>query len=448
VRALTSSRGQTSAEYLGGLLLIAAIVIVIVSSGFGGEIRGGIQCAVTRITGGACEDDVALPNGEPLLSDCVRDSAQRGISGTIRIVAFDFGAGVEGLKEIRADGTVKVTIKGNAKAGLNFGADVGIKAGDKEAGIGSNSRVGVTGSIARAWVFKDNETADTFIDDVKRKVVAIADPMPNFPGTSDDADIELPPHDESTIQGGVEVRSKSGSSGVQTVEFNAGAVIGRTVNTDSDSPDYGDETTYFEVSGGVLEDNGLGNLDDPKLMLFKLAASGQAKVRFAYTVDKHGEPKYLRATGTFDVTGVGDVGANVADFKGKDFRTFLDRLTKRKVSRNGGLGGRAVLDARLDLRDPENRDAALGFFEGHDAYGAPVSRVDALLDLGGRLATDSTINARFYSLATHKVAVGFSAGVFGVSGEYTSEDANLVDAFYRPAGGDAFGFERWDSCVH
>src|SRR4051794_696520 len=381
-------------------------------TGAGADIRGGMHCAVARIAGGSCEDDVELPNGEPLLSDCVRDSAQRGIAGSVRIVAFDFGAGVDGLKEIRADGTVKVTIKGNAKAGLNFGAEVGIKAGDKEAGIGSGQRVGVNGSVARAWVFKDNETADTFIDDVKKKVVAIADPMPNLPGTSDDADIKLPPHDESTIQGGVEIRSKSGATGVQTVEFSAGASIGRTVNTDTSSPDFGDQTDYFEVTGSALQDTGLGNLDDPKLMLFKVAASGQAKVRFAYTTDKDGNPKYLRATGQFDVTGVGDVGANIADFKGKDFKTFLDRLTKRKVSRNGALGGRAILDARLDLRDPENREAALGFFEGRDSAGEPVSRVDSLLDLGGRLITDSTINARFYSLATHKVAVGFSAGVF------------------------------------
>jgi hypothetical protein len=448
VRRLTSSRGQTSAEYLGALLLVGAIVVVIVTSGAGGEVRDGIRCAITRITGGSCAEDTALPNGEPLPTDCVRTSAQRGIAGSVRVLAFDLGAGVDGLKEIRADGTVKVTIKGNAKAGLNFGADVGIKAGDKEAGIGSGARVGVNGAIARAWVFNDDAAADGFIDDVKRKVVAIADPMPNFPGTSDDADIKLPAHDESTVQGGFEIRSKSGATGVQTVEWNAGAVVGRTVNTDRDSSDFGDETYYIEVNGGVIEDTGLGNLDDPKLMLFKLAASGQAKVRFAYTTDKNGEPKYLRATGQFDVTAVGDAGANFADFKGKDLNTFLDRLTKRKVSRNGALGGRAVLDARLDLRDPANRDAALGFFEGRDTAGRPVSRASSLLSLGGRLATDSTINARFYSLATHKVAVGFSAGVFGVSGEYTSEDANLVDAFYRPAGGDLFGFERWSTCVH
>ena len=40
-----------------------------------------------------------------------------------------------------------------------------------------------------------------------------------------------------------------------------------------------------------------------------------------------------------------------------------------------------------------------------------------MLDLGGRLLTDSTFNARFYTLAKHKTSAGFNAGVFGVSGE-------------------------------
>jgi len=78
VRNLSSSRGQTSAEYLGVLLLVAAIVLAIMLTGAAGEIRDTIHCTVERITGGSCEDDVAMPNGEPLLADCVRNSAQRG----------------------------------------------------------------------------------------------------------------------------------------------------------------------------------------------------------------------------------------------------------------------------------------------------------------------------------------------------------------------------------
>ena len=53
---------------------------------------------------------------------------------------------------------------------------------------------------------------------------------------------------------------------------------------------------------------------------------------------------------------------------------MLDRLTKRKEAQNGELGGRAIIDFKLDLSDPANRDAAEGFIHGRDSSGAPVSR--------------------------------------------------------------------------
>ncbi|WP_028064229.1 hypothetical protein [Solirubrobacter soli] len=448
MKRLRCSRGQTSAELLGVLALVCLIVVAILASGAGPKISDGIQCAVTRITGGTCTDDLTGPNGEPLISECVRNASQRGIAGSIRVAAFDFGGGVEGTNELRADGTVKVTIKGNAKAGLNWGVDVGIKAGDTEAGVGAGGRAGVTATVARAWIFDSEADADRFVSDVKKKVGAIANPLPNFPGTKDDADIKLPPHDESTIQGGLELRQKAGASGVQTLERNVSVALGRTVNTNADDPNQGDTTYYFEVAGGAVQDTGLGDLEKEKLMLFKIAASGQANLRLAYTIDKNGQPKTLRATGQLDVTAAGDVSANLKDFEGTKFNTVLDRLTKRKEAQNGALGGRAIVDFKLDLRDPANREAALGFVNGVNSAGQPVSRLSSMIDLGGRLLTDSTFNARFYSLAKQKTSVGFNAGVFGVSGEYTSEDATLVDAFYRPAGGDTFGFTRWDSCVH
>ena len=121
--------------------------------------------------------------------------------------------------------------------------------------------------------------ADHFISDVKKKVGAIINPLPNFPGTKDDADIELPPHDESTIQGGLELRSKAGATGVQTLERNISAALGRTVNTNAGTPDEGDKTYFFEGAFGMIQDTGLGDLEKEKLLLFKLAASGQAQAQ-------------------------------------------------------------------------------------------------------------------------------------------------------------------------
>ena len=85
------------------------------------------------------------------------------------------------------------------------------------------------------------------------------------------------------------------------------------------------------------------------------------------------------------MTAAGDVSANLEDFEGK-LNTVLDRLTKRTESHSGELGGRAILDFKLDLTDPANRDAAVGFINGVNSAGEPVSRMSAMVDLGGQAA--------------------------------------------------------------
>jgi Prokaryotic phospholipase A2 len=47
-------RGQTSAEYLGGVLVVAIVVAVLGSSSLGERIDKGIREAVCRIAGGEC----------------------------------------------------------------------------------------------------------------------------------------------------------------------------------------------------------------------------------------------------------------------------------------------------------------------------------------------------------------------------------------------------------
>jgi hypothetical protein len=454
VAPLTRARcscGQTSAEYLGGLLLLLAIVTVFVTSGAGGKVAGGIHQAICFIAGEDCSSGGATgpewgAGNAPPLSECVRNSSQRGIAGSVKVGWFEFGGGVEGVKEVRADGTTKVTIKANANAGLNFGAEVGISAGDTSTKVGSGASAKVNGSVARAWVFKSEAEADGFIDDVKKKVIAIADPRPNFPFTDDDADIKLPDYDEQTIQGGVEVRMKRGT-GTSYLEGNFGASVGATYNTDTSSKDFGDKTYFFEMSAGLKQEAGLGDLSSAdKLSIFSLARSGQGKLKFAITYDKDEQPKAFRVIGQVDVTGMGTFKQNVKDFQGKGAKALIDELTKRSVSANEGAGARVLLDAKLDLSDPANRAAVMGFMNGRDASGQPVSRLDSAVDVGGRLLTDSTFNVKAYTLTTDKKSVGFSAGVFGVSGEYTSENADLVAAYYRPAG-DTFGFREWDACV-
>ena len=50
-RVKEEARGQTAAEYMGVLLLVAAIISVVVTSGIGGEIKDAISKQITDIKG-------------------------------------------------------------------------------------------------------------------------------------------------------------------------------------------------------------------------------------------------------------------------------------------------------------------------------------------------------------------------------------------------------------
>jgi hypothetical protein len=48
-------RGQTTAEYLGVLLLVVAIVLALVATGINSSIAEGVNTAICRIIGLECE---------------------------------------------------------------------------------------------------------------------------------------------------------------------------------------------------------------------------------------------------------------------------------------------------------------------------------------------------------------------------------------------------------
>jgi hypothetical protein len=304
---------------------------------------------------------------------------------------------------------------------------------------GGEVSVAATGEYGRAWAFENEEDADEFVDLVTRKVTAILDPTPNMPFTDDDADIELPDHDETTFAGGVEVSAK-GSLGGSGLEggFSGAVGVGAIYNEDEDSPNFGDRTYFFDIGSGVE-----GSASAGPESLVDLGLGADAKVRLAVTYDRNGRPKKALVIGQLDVTGS---GAFSIEDKSKDLDDLIKGLTKVNAGSTGSAGGRAIFTADLDLRDPANLAAFNAFKDGRDPVtGESVSRWDAGAGLFDRFNDDATLNARFYAVANHDVSAGFDVGVFGVEGEYTSEDATLVDAYYRPADGLG-GFQEWEEC--
>jgi hypothetical protein len=438
---LRSETGQTAAEAMGVLLLVSLIVAALAISGAGQTIADRTAELVCKIAGSSCERPEGTVDGKPPLYQCVTNSSQRGIAGAVKVFFVEIGGGVQAIKEIRADGSVKITIKGNAEAGLEFGAPgAEVDGGGVDAETpGGEISVSAGGEYGRAWTFKSEEEADEFVDLVTRKVTAILDPTPNMPFTDDDADIELPEHHETTYAGGVEVSAKGSLGGSGLEGGLSGAVgVGAIYNEDENSPNFGDKTYFFEIGGGAEAET-----PGAPTSLVNLGLGGDAKVRLAVTYDRNGQPKKAMVIGQLDVTGSGGFGVENTS---QDLDDLLKGLTKVKAGGTSSVGGRAIFTADLDLRDPANLAAFNAFKDGRDPVtGESISRFDAGADLFDRFNDDATLNARFYAVESNDVSAGFDVGVFGVEGEYTSEDATLVDAYYRPSDGLG-GFQEWEEC--
>ena len=107
-----------------------------------------------------------------------------------------------------------MTLQANAGAGLEFSTP-GVEAGSDEAAASSpKGEFSVTGrgEFARTWKFDSTDDADEFINKTVKKVIANADPIPNF--LQGDDDYDLPDQDSDTVYGGINVTgSVSGGGG-------------------------------------------------------------------------------------------------------------------------------------------------------------------------------------------------------------------------------------------
>src|SRR5918998_5707549 len=124
-QSLRSEAGQTGADFMGMLLLVALIIAAIVATGIHQQIATRTAELICRIAGDTCAESDGGVGGKPPPYMCVTNSSERGLAGAVKVFFVEIGGGVDAIKEVRADGSVKITIKGNAKAGLEFGSPGG-----------------------------------------------------------------------------------------------------------------------------------------------------------------------------------------------------------------------------------------------------------------------------------------------------------------------------------
>lgn len=419
---IASQRGQASATYMGVLVAVGFLFAALFATPLGGVVAGTIDRVICEIGGGT---NCGEAPREPALSSCIRDQAEREGEAHVKVTIFVLEGGVKAVREERGDGSVKVTLEGNADAGLEFAtpsADVDLAG--TETGTGQRElRVTGGGALARSWVFDEGsaaasgEAADQFQDDVIDKVKAHVDLNPFNSGP------DLPDHDETAIQGGVEVSAAGELSSGTGLEGNLAGAVGATFKED------GGKEVFFEVRGGLGAD-----VEAAELFEFGGAAGGQVRVGLTY--DAQGEPVEMKVYGRAD----GSLNAS-AEIPGGNLDQALDQVDGNLEA---GAGGRVALDATLDLTDPANRQAALSFIDGADPdTGEGVSRFDAAGDLYDRFRDDGDVSVQTYSTSESETGAEFDATAFGAGFRYAETDAALQDAWYL---GEQ-GFQPWLRCT-
>jgi hypothetical protein len=410
---LKREHGQTSAEYLGALLLVSVVIAAVALTDVGSRISYHARILVCQIAGGTdCEAESGNPDA-PALTQCITRSSDKSIQGSVKVLVFKLEGGVEGVYRVAADGTTWVTLKANAGAGLEFSTP-GVEAGSDEVQASSpKGEFSVTGrgEFARTWKFGSEDDAHSFINHMVDKVIAQADPIPNFLQGADDYD---PPHQDSdTIYGGVNASgnvSGGGASAGGGIEAGLGAQYYAN----------GDKTYFFRAKANV------------KAGYEGFGAGGDGTITIGVTYDKNGNEK------TMTVLGVGNVAGGL-QLTGDGLTGVL-----KAISGTAQAGKRVEFQSTLDLTKPENRRAARAFLDGREPVsGEPVDLAAATSQLYHRFDEDAPTNVRLYDLAQTDVGVDVDGTVLGFSAQYASHDANLTDAWFDPGPG---GFQQWYDC--
>jgi hypothetical protein len=419
---LRSETGQTAAEYLGVLLLVAAISAAIMLTSVPGKLAWNVDVLVCRISGGEnCEHTPGNPEAPPL-SQCVISSADRSLQAEVKVLLLKLEGGVTGVKRVSADGTTYITLKANAGAGLKFSTPGASAEAGGEGASSPKGEFSVTGKgeFSRTWKFSSESDADDFVHHVVDKVKAKVDWKPDFLQHADDYD--LPDQDSDTIYGGVAIAgSSSAGAGGAYAAYGGGIEAGVGAKFSAN----GDKTYFFRAKANA-------NARAGSSLAGGFGVNGDGEIMIGITYDKDGHEKVMTVNGVGTVTGGIDFRGSAENLSG-----MLGKLEKVGGSMVGQTGKRIEFESSLDLTIPENRAAARAFIDG------TMSLSDATANLIGRFDEQGKTNVRLYDVDKTEAGVDIDGAVVGFSAKYSESDATLTNAWYDPGPG---GFQPWFDC--
>ncbi len=159
-------QGQTSAEWMGLLVVVGIVIALLASAGFGAQIGQGLEAAVCRIMGGSCSVDASANSHVP--EQCTTLSSARNVNAEVTVfsVKLDGGATLTLTRSVGRDGKETWAVEDQRDAGLGLtvmtpggGVDINGTGAKAEAQAG----VSLAGGGGFKYVFDSEAQARDFI---------------------------------------------------------------------------------------------------------------------------------------------------------------------------------------------------------------------------------------------------------------------------------------------
>lgn len=391
---MRDARGQGTVEWVGIVLLVALVLAAATAiasgSGIGERLTAAMRRALCVVTGQACtpaERAAALP--------CVVAAAggSEGGAFTLALVRVDERDGF--LREVRADGTVALTLLDEDSLGLSIGAPgVRVRWGSFDVAVGRELRAAVMAErgSGSTWIAGSEAEADRMLPRLRWA----RSPLGRRTG------IRAPPPDVEYRERGSAATFVGRARG-QGLEIAADAVYGERIDRVR-----GWRTVYLRDGRAGAAALSFGSA-------FGASGEAAAEERIGVTYDRRGRPVDLMVLATLDVEGAAALPPGLAQAAG---RLGVPLRGERHVE----------TERHLDLTDPANADAARAFLRG--LGGRPALRVAAGA-LRDRLDAWGTLSVRSYARGGQEREAAVDARLLGM--EVGSEEswARLQGALRR-----------------
>ena len=400
--------GQATAEYVALLLLLAVVLagaaVVVADPGIGRSVLDGVRRGLCAVTGAQCRAPLAL-------QPCVVSRRGRSQSASLTVSVARVGADFAVVRELRSDGTVAVTLLGGGSGGVELG--VGVMLGGYGGELRAAGLAGLGGG--RTWIARDGREADALIEKLAPRGKPIIDQpialVKKVLGKDGGPKVRDPDivFSESTTVG----KLSSGLGAVLKARYGGALTRAAGIRTDERS---GARTFYLRLDGA-------GSAGLAAKIVGAADVSEAGKLVVGVTLDRDGDPVEASLSAARSLGGSAKLPAQLASVLGTPPLA---------------LGARLEVDARLDLRDPDNAAAIDGFLRA-------AKRPDRLGDLAGaaerlgeRIAQDAQLDQRAYEASSTSRETGGRVRLGGglAAGVETRDDkASLLGAWERPPGG-------------